>query len=59
MDKEKHTTVNFCGPEKAAKYLNNPFFRAIDEMDNETFEVGSRARNTMHFLFYLYLLTHS
>ena len=39
MDKSKHTSVNFCGLEKVRKYVNNPFFRGLEEMDNETFEV--------------------
>lgn len=40
MDKSKHTTVNFCGLERVKKYINNPYFRGLDEMENETFEVN-------------------
>ena len=38
MDKEKHTSIKFCGLEKASRYVNNPYFRDIDELDDETFE---------------------
>ena len=39
MNKAKHTTVKFCGIEKASKFINSPFFTTIDEFDGETFEV--------------------
>ena len=53
MDKEKHTSVNFCGLDKATKYINNPYFRNIEEMAGETFEVRDYyCRMLNHFKMY-------
>ena len=40
-DQEKHRQVRFCDDTKASQLINTPFFRKIDEIDKETFEVQS------------------
>ena len=40
-DQEKHRQVKFCDDTKASQLINTPFFRKIDEIDKETFEVQS------------------
>ena len=40
MNKEKHKDVKFCDFEDAKRLVNDPFFREIDEIDEDYFEVG-------------------
>ena len=40
MDKSRHTSVKFCNLDEAVKLVNDPFFRDLDEFDEETFEVS-------------------
>ena len=40
-DQEKHRQVKFCDDTKASQLINTPFFRKIDEIDKDTFEVQS------------------
>ena len=37
----KHRQVKFCDDTKASQLINTPFFRKIDEIDKDTFEVQS------------------
>ena len=40
MNKTRFTNVTFCGPDKASKMINDPFFHSLDEFRDETFEVN-------------------
>ena len=39
MDKEKHTTTNFCGLDKINKRINDPHFKDFEELNEDRFEV--------------------
>ncbi|KXJ22829.1 Zinc finger and SCAN domain-containing protein 22 [Exaiptasia diaphana] len=40
-DQERHREVKFCSDAKASRLVNDPFFRQIDEIDENTYEVQS------------------
>ena len=40
-DQERHREVQFCEETKASRLINKPFFRQIDQIDKNTFEVQS------------------
>ena len=48
MDKSKFTNVTFCGIEKAAKFVNDPFFESLSEFNDETFEVSTSTLYLVH-----------
>ena len=39
MDKEKHTTTSFCNLQKVSKKINDPYFKDLEELDDNSFEV--------------------
>ena len=39
MDKSKHNTVCFCEKEDLSKHVRDPFFKSLEELDGEIFEV--------------------
>ena len=40
-DQERHREVQFCEETKASRLINKPFFRQIELIDKNTFEVQS------------------
>ena len=40
-DQERHREVRFCEETKASRLINKPFFRQIDQIDENTYEVQS------------------
>ena len=40
-DQERHREVQFCEETKASRLINKPFFRQIDQIEENTFEVQS------------------
>ena len=44
-DQERHREVQFCKETKASRLINKPFFRQIEQIDENTFEVQSCKKN--------------
>jgi len=58
-DQEPHCDVKFCSETKASCLINTPFFRQIDQIEKDTYEVQSHKKTiklnlTMQIGFFLY-----
>ena len=40
MNKDKHTSVKFCGKHEASVLVNDPRFISLDEFEGECYEVN-------------------
>ena len=44
-DQERHREVQFCEETKASRLINKPFFRQVEQIEENTFEVQSCKKN--------------
>ena len=44
-NKERHRQVKFCNDDEASKLINSSFFRQLDIIDDDTYEVQSSKKN--------------
>ena len=50
MDKEKHSHVIFTDLEGTNKHINSPFFKDLEEMDEDTFEIKMQKKRVKYDL---------
>ena len=48
MDKTKHTSVKFCEEENVGRYIQNPLFKSLEELNGGIYEIEKTKKKVVH-----------